>query len=142
MSILPTFMEEQISAYQEASSVIEIPKEYEIDLNSGQLTGRIVEGTEALKVWIWLCLKTQRFRYPIFSWDYGIDIDQYIGEALSDEYLETDLRDEISDALCVNPYITGISNYVFERIGEKVRVSFSVDNTLGESIKEETNVSL
>ena len=68
MSILPSFMQTQIAERTQTANAIIIPKEYGIDFNTGQLTGRIVEGIEAIKVWVWLCLRTQRFRYPIYSW--------------------------------------------------------------------------
>ena len=65
MSILPSFLADQIN--EEKNQILDVPKEYGIDFVTGQLTGKIVEGKEAIKVWIWNCLKTQRFRYPIYS---------------------------------------------------------------------------
>lgn len=141
MSILPSYLSSAIELKTETSSIIEIPKEYAIDFETGQLTGKIVEGTEALKVWIWLCLHTQRFRHQIYSWDYGADMEQYIGQMLTDEYLETDMRDEIEDALKINEYITGIENYSFARSDSSVTISFSVQTLLG-NIEEEYNVNV
>lgn len=141
MSILPSYLLNSIQAQAETAAVVEIPREYEVDFETGQLTGRIVEGTAAIKVWIWSCLHTQRFRYQIYSWDYGADLEQYVGQMLTDEYLETDLRDEIEEALKVNKYITGIDDYVFTRTGSKVTVSFSAQTLLG-NIEEEYNVNL
>ena len=99
-----------------------------LTFNTGQLTGRIVEGIEAIKVWVWLCLRTQRFRYPIYSWSYGTDMEQYIGQGLTIEYLETDLKDEIEEALRVNGYITGIEDYSCIQTGSKVQIQFTVQN--------------
>ena len=141
MSILPCYLSSTIQAQTATAAVVEIPKEYEVDFETGQLTGRTVEGLEAIKVWIWCCLHTQRFRYQIYSWDYGADLEQYVGQTLTDEYLETDLRDEIEDALKVSQYITGIEDYAFERTGSKITVSFSVQTLLG-SIEEEYDVNL
>lgn len=135
MSILPSFMQTQITERTQTANAIIIPKEYGIDFNTGQLTGRIVEGIEAIKVWVWLCLRTQRFRYPIYSWSYGTDMEQYIGQGLTIEYLETDLKDEIEEALRVNEYITGIENYSCIQTGSKVQIQFTVQTTLG-SLKE------
>lgn len=59
MSILPSFLADQIN--EEKNQLLDVPKEYGIDFATGQLTGKIVEGKEAIKVWIWNCLKTQRF---------------------------------------------------------------------------------
>ena len=64
-----------------------------------------------------------------------------MGQTLTDEYLETDLRDELEEALKVNQYITGIDDYAFERTGAKITVSFSVQTLLG-SIEEEYDVNL
>ena len=47
MSILPTFMQTQIETQTQTSSVIEVPKEYGLDFETGQLTGEIVVGIEA-----------------------------------------------------------------------------------------------
>ena len=44
-----------------------IPVEYGIDFETGQLTGKKVYGIEALKVWIWNALVTDRYRYEISS---------------------------------------------------------------------------
>ena len=38
MSILPTFMQTQIETQTQISSVIEVPKEYGLDFETGQLT--------------------------------------------------------------------------------------------------------
>lgn len=135
MSILPSFMQTQITERTQTANAIIIPKEYGIDFNTGQLTGRIVEGIEAIKVWVWLCLRTQRFRYPIYSWSYGTDMEQYIGQGLTIEYLETDLKDEIEEALRVNKYITGIEDYNCIQTGSKVQIQFMIQTTLG-SLKE------
>lgn len=135
MSILPSFMQAQITERTQTANAIIIPKEYGIDFNTGQLTGKIVEGIEAIKVWVWLCLRTQRFRYPIYSWSYGADMEQYIGQGLTVEYLETDLKDEIEEALRVNEYITGIEDYNCAQVGSTVRIQFTVQTTLG-SLKE------
>ncbi len=135
MSILPSFLQSQIAKRTQMANTIEIPKEYGIDFNTGQLTGKIVEGIEAIKVWVWLCLRTQRFRYPIYSWSYGADMEQYIGQGLTVEYLETDLKDEIEEALRVNEYITGIEDYSYAQAGSKVQIQFRVQTTLG-SLKE------
>ena len=131
MSILPSFMMAAASEVQK-ETVQEIPKEYGIDFKTGQLTGKIVEGKEAIKVWIWNCLKTQRFRYPIYSWDYGADLEQYIGQTVSEEYLNTDCESEIKAALMVNPYIEGISDFSAEIRKEHLTLAFKVETRFGE----------
>lgn len=67
MSLLPSFALAGVNTDTiiEANKV-DIPVDYEIDFNTGRLTGGIVEGVEAIKVWIWLALQIERYRFPIF----------------------------------------------------------------------------
>lgn len=135
MSILPSFLQSQIAKRTQTDDTIEIPKEYGVNFDTGQLTGKIVEGIEAIKVWVWLCLRTQRFRYPIYSWSYGADLEQYIGQGLTKEYLEVDLKDEIEEVLKVNEYINGIEDYSCTQTGSKTQIQFKVQTKFG-SFKE------
>ena len=124
MSILPSFYTSQMSQETDSGTSQTIPKEYGMNFSTEQLTGQIVEGKEAIKVWIWCCLQTQRFRYPIYSWDYGADMEQYIGRAVSREFLQTDCEDEIRSAMLVNPYISDITDFNVERKNDQIHISF------------------
>ena len=123
MSILPTFMQTQIASRTQTANVLTVPKEYGIDVTTVQLCCVIVECIVAIMVRIWNCLHTQRFRYPLYSWDYGADLEQYIGQTVTEEFLNADCEDEIREALQVNPYITGIED--FQATFENGRLSLS-----------------
>lgn len=131
MSILPSFLE-LISKGRQGKEVLKVPKEYGIDFSTGQLTGKIVEGLEAIKVWVWLCLHTERFRHAIYSSDYGASLEQYFGHLLSDEYISTDCENEISEALLINEYIQSIEDFLAEKEGEQLRISFKVITKFGD----------
>lgn len=134
MSILPSFMS---SLPQPTKPKPVIYREYGVNFSTGTLTGKIVEGTEALKVWVWLCLKTVRFRHAIYTWSYGVDTEQYIGKVLTDDFVRDDLLAEITEALAQHPAITGIEDYRYTRDGGRVKASFRVVNSLGEDIDAE-----
>ena len=142
MSILPSFLQELSDTKtikEDDSQVVKMPKEYGINFQTGQITGKIVEGIEAIKVWIWLCLHTERFRHAIYSADYGTSFEQYIGHVLSDEYINTDCESEISDALLINEYIESIEDFEAIKDGEHLRVSFRVVTKFG-NIEVDENV--
>lgn len=109
-----------------------VPKEYEIDFEKGKLTGRIVEGSEAIKTWIWLALMTQRYRYLIYSWDYGTEFEDFIGETHSKEYINSEARRMVEECLSVNPHITGIENFECELRDENIAIRFKVLTVYGE----------
>lgn len=142
MSILPSFLQELSDTKtikEEDSQVIKAPKEYGINFQTGQLTGKIVEGLEAIKVWIWLCMHTERFRHAIYSADYGTSLEQYIGHMLSEEYINTDCESEITDALLINEYIESIEDFEAVRNSDSLNISFRVVTKFG-SIEVDENV--
>ena len=134
MSILPSFLEELSNidiAKNEETKVIEVPREYGIDFTTGQLTGKIVEGLEAIKVWVWLCMHTERFRHAIYSADYGTSVEQYFGHVLSDEYINTDCESEVTDAVLMNEYIEGIEDFEVVRNSDSLDIKFRVVTKFG-----------
>ena len=139
MSLLPSFMATEIKEQTPAAQVLAIPREYGIDFDTGQLTGEIVEGIEAVKVWIWCCVKTARFRYAIYSWQYGTEFEQYIGQVLTDEYLNADVLTELEDALFVNPYISAVENFSVTRNDDLLHITCTVITQFG-SLEVDENV--
>lgn len=131
MSILPTFWENTNETLSIQENALPPAREYGIDFATGRLTGTIVEGIEAVKVWIWNCLHTERFRYPIYSWDYGVEYEQYIGQTVSDELLQADACIETEEALKVSPYITGISDFSAEFSKTKLHLTFTAETVFG-----------
>lgn len=145
MNILPSFLEEDI---EEAEADIDddqdqdenLPVEYGINFKTGQLTGKLVYGLEALKVWIFLCLMTQRYRYPVYSWDYGIDLEQYIGKTYSADFVQTDSEDEIKEALTINDHIQDVQDFTVDRDDDSVKISCTVITDYGNVEVEDSNV--
>lgn len=134
MSILPSFLQQLSDTKtikEDDNQVVKIPREYGIDFHTGQLTGKIVEGLEAIKGWIWLCMHTERFRHAIYSADYGTSLEQYIGHMLSEEYINTDCEREISDALLINEYIESIEEFEVVRNSDSLNISFRVVTKFG-----------
>ncbi len=128
MSILPTFIEKNPEL-----SVQNPPLEYGINFETGQLTGEMVSGIGAIKVWIWICLKVERFRYPAYSWAYGSELEQYIGKSYSDEFIKFDIPRAVEEALKINPHIKGIKDFNAEIEAEKLIMEFTVVTDMGEA---------
>lgn len=142
MSILPSFLQslsDTETIKEENGQVVKVPREYGINFRTGQLTGKIVEGIEAIKVWIWLCLHTERFRHAIYSADFGTSFEQYIGHVLSDEYINTDCESEITDALLINEYIESIEDFEAVRNSDSLDIKFRVVTKFG-NIEVDENV--
>ena len=116
-----------------------IPREYGINFETGQLSGKIVEGYDAILVWTWLALHTARYRYYIYSDDYGQEYDELVGKSYSQELIQSELERMTEECLMENPYITGIVNFSCVKNDEKVTISFSLITSLGDG-EVSTNV--
>lgn len=59
-------------------------------------------------------------------------MEQYIGRAVSREFLQTDCEDEIRSAMLVNPYISDVTDFNVERKDDQMFVSFRAVTEFGE----------
>lgn len=131
MSLFPTYIEEDETLEAEEEET-EIPREYGIDFVTGQLTGGIVEGIDALKVWIWFALQTPRYRYPVYTWDYGNEFEDLIGQGYSEEYIEAEAQAMTEDCLLVNEHIEGIADFSAVIENSRLIVSFTAETAFGD----------
>lgn len=94
----------------------------------------IVEGNEALKVWIYKALKTERYDYLAYSWQYGIELKPFIGKVMGVHERFSELKRVITECLMVNPYIVSIDSFEFseEQHGETVTIKMSLTSIYGE----------
>lgn len=110
-------------------------KEIAIDFKSGEPILKdgefiILEKTEALKVWVWKTLKTERNRYLIYSENYGNDLIENIGQIYDKTTKDALMINEIKECLLVSPYITNVYNFSIEG-GRSPIISFSIDTIYG-----------
>lgn len=120
--------EEDIEGLEEETQT---PREYGIDFSTGQLTGEVVEGLEALKVWIWFALQTPRYRYYVYTWDYGSEFEELAKQTYPDEYLEAEAFRMTEDCLLVNENIEGISDFGVSIEKDTASVSFVAETLYG-----------
>lgn len=130
MSLFPTYIEEELETEEQSEKII--AREYEINFNTGEFTGNIVEGLEAIKVWIWLALKTTRYRHVIYSWDYGNELEDLIGVGDTEEFIKAEAERMIEDALLVNENITSITEIEVTKENDKIFISFTANTIYGE----------
>ena len=126
MSLFP-FMFEQVESKND-----DIYREYEFDFNTGQLTGKILEDKVALKIWIYKALLTNRYGYPIYSWDYGQDLEELIGQGYETDFIKSEVERRIQECLMINEHIKGCHNFDISLINDTLKISFTVNTTFGE----------
>lgn len=141
MSIYPQITNDTNAIIQSTTQTSQLPmfKEYAWDfinndflLTNGKNT--IVEGLDALKVWIYKSLQTQRYRYLAYSWNYGHEFEDLIGQGLSPEALTSEIERSIKETLMVNPYITSITGLNISVNDNLTNASFTVNTIYGEAM--------
>lgn len=93
----------------------------------------IVEALEAIKVWAWKALHTPRFRYEIYSWDYGNELESLIGQSYSQALKESEAARYVRECLLINPYITDVKNITVNQSGDKISITGTLETIYGEA---------
>jgi len=107
------------------------PSDYEIDFETGKLTGRIITGLPAIKQWVMLVLGTDKYYYTQYSWDHGCELRDLIGKGFKQDYIESEVKRIITDALSMSNDIQGISNLEVSYEGDTLTVAFTIDTIYG-----------
>lgn len=86
-------------------------------------------GIEAMRQAVEIILTTKRYNYQIYSDNFGIELDDLVGD--DPDYIETVLPDRIRDAFSVDERILSEENYVFTTVGDTMTVTFDVITVFG-----------
>lgn len=92
----------------------------------------VVEGADAVKVWVYKALQTERYQYLAYSWQYGIEVKPFIGKVMSVQERYSELKRVIIECLMVNPYITSVDSVEFTTSGDTVTCEVSLTTVYGE----------
>lgn len=130
MSLFPFVTDEEIAQVTQEVTASSI-REYELDFKTGRLTGRIVEGVDALCVWAYLALKAKRYRWVIYSWQYGEEYTNLIGYSFDEDYLYSEVKRYIEECLFINEHITGIEDLTVNQVNEMLYIRFRMITDVG-----------
>ncbi|MDQ0060128.1 DUF2634 domain-containing protein [Paenibacillus harenae] len=103
---------------------------YSLDLETGEI-GRQIDGLEAVKQFIHKAIQTIRYAYPIYSNDYGCEVQLMLGKAYSQGFIQVEMIRMITEALIYDERINRVYEFEIEWENDEVKVSFLVDSTLG-----------
>lgn len=106
----------------------------------------ILEGIEALKMWIVKVIRTENFRFRIYEntgfeddEQYGVMLEDLIGSNFDREFIEAEIEREVTEALLLHEYIISVDEWQFERNSKKMTVSFAV-TTYDETLNMEVDL--
>ena len=98
-----------------------------------QLSDTKIEGfvdeLEALKQAIYKVLSTEKYEYPIYSFDYGIEWKELTGEEAA--YVRAEMKRMIEEALQQDDRILEIDGFTFEFYEDVCKCTFEVQSIYG-----------
>ena len=102
---------------------------YKLDIEAGRVAG-FVDETEAMKQAILKILLTERFDYLIYSWNYGIELNDIVGKSF--QVLSSEIKRVIREALMADSRITDVVDFVVTQIDKRTaEVSFTAETVFG-----------
>ncbi len=133
--ILPSFITQEIKTFKENQKYIDA-KEFAFDFNEKKMIDGTVEKKSAVKIWIYNTLKTERYRWEIYSWQYGASLEQYIGKSYSDAYINDSVKKEVTETLKVNNNITDVKDFKAYMLDDTtLHMEFYVVTKWGEEVE-------
>ncbi|EDP7604040.1 DUF2634 domain-containing protein [Listeria seeligeri] len=109
-----------------------ISNTYEIDFANKRLTGKMIDGLNAIRQFVHLAIQISRFKYPIYSDDYGSELfDLITDEEATEELIENEIPRLISEAIEFDDRIESVDHFFIEKIEDAYFISFDVTTTEG-----------
>ncbi|WP_276358399.1 DUF2634 domain-containing protein [Cohnella caldifontis] len=101
---------------------------YKLDFASGRVAG-MTDGLDAVKQAVSKILQTDRFRYEIYSFDYGHELGTVVGG--SPAFVRSEVSRLIQEALLQDDRVTAVQNMQVNFEGDSLTAAFTVVTDLG-----------
>lgn len=107
------------------------------------IDGKYINGTckdlEEVKQTIYKILNTERYQYVIYSFDYGVEFTDLVGEPIS--YVCSEIERRITEALMQDDRIESVSDFEFDTSNRSEVVCTFVVHTIFGDVAEEKVVN-
>lgn len=124
-----------IPVIPETSNYIEIQeyndKTYKYSYKDKVVTGYCDKKDSVMQA-IYFMLTCERYQFPIYSTNYGVELKDLIGQPIG--LVESEVRRRIEDCLKQDDRITKVDDFIFERNRHMLHVTFTVYTTFNEKL--------
>lgn len=128
-----------ISILTEDITEVEYPtRTYKIEVDCECING-YVDDLDAIKQAIYLILNTERYEFLIYSWDYGVELIDLIGQPMP--YVMSELPRRIEEALTQDDRIIEVKDFEFE-VNKKILYTTFVVVTESGDIQTDLEVTI
>ena len=102
---------------------------YKLDTDKGRTKG-MTDEAEAMLQSVYLILNVERYQYPIYSRNYGVELVDLIG--MPADYVMSEAKRRITEALIQDDRITNVDGWSFNTEKNVVIVTFIVHTIYGD----------
>ena len=111
-------------------------KTYMLGIENNTIEG-ICDGRKAVEQAIYLALKTERYKYVIYSTNYGSEFEELYGKPMS--YAASQIKSIIKDALTADDRIKNIYDFKIVRLDKNsLKIMFTAETVFGDINAERT----
>ena len=109
-------------------------KSHRMYIDENYING-VCQDLEEVKQTIYKILNTQRYKYIIYSWNYGVELEDLVGQPTS--YVCSELQRRITEALTQDDRIESVSDFEFDTSKRhEVVCTFKVHTIFGDVDEE------
>ena len=96
----------------------------------------LLEGNEALAVWLVKMLKTARFTYLAYSDGYGCEVYEWMGKVTKKQFAISEMRRLLTESIMTNPYIKAIDAIEFnhDQRGNRLDIEITLSTIYGKLV--------
>lgn len=98
-------------------------KTYNIDFENKRVVG-FVDGKKAIEQSVYLALKTLRYEFLIYSWNYGEELTFLFGK--DKELAKVEVPRLVKECLLVDDRVEDVVNFIFSDTDDGLEVTFEV----------------
>ena len=108
---------------------VEVDTTWKINIDKNTVSTSTIKELEAVKQAIYLILNTERYDYLIYSWRYGVEFKDLVGEQPSKVISE--IQSRVTEALIIDDRIEAVSNFIFTKGRGFVTVMCTAETVYG-----------
>lgn len=122
-----------INNLKEIELTVKPTMDYQMELDGKGVSGKC-DGIDAVRQAVFCILNTERYQYPIYSWNYGIELKDLYGKPR--DYVMSELARRITEALVQDDRVEAVDGFEFETSGKDITVSFTIHTIYGDVAAE------
>lgn len=133
MTLFPSIQPEMVASSSTATLYCEVKWDFEKNVpvfkngSPAEVTGK-----DAVLVWAWKALHTPRFRHEIYTWDYGNETDNLIGQPFTEELKQAEAVRFVRECLLINPYVTDVTDISVVFADGSLKIACTLSTVYGE----------